>query len=85
MKREEPDVPDARPLPDAALFERRREEAAGHAVERLPEKFRVSLMLLAAEKSYKEIAEITRVSEGAVKARVCRGKALLRRWLHAYL
>jgi RNA polymerase sigma factor (sigma-70 family) len=79
------EVHDARPLQDAALFERAREEALARAIERLPEHFRVPLLLLAEGKSYKQMVKLTRTNEGTVKSRVCRAKVLLRRRLSAYL
>jgi RNA polymerase sigma-70 factor (ECF subfamily) len=83
--RSEKDVRDARPLQDAALFERAREEALARAIERLPEHFRVPLLLLAEGKSYKQIVKLTRTNEGTVKSRICRAKVLLRRRLSVYL
>ncbi len=79
------DVQDTRPLPDARLMESMRKEALGPAVERLPEKFRVPLMLYAGGQSYGQITGITQTREGTVKTRICRGKAILRRKLRGYL
>jgi RNA polymerase sigma factor (sigma-70 family) len=79
------DLPDTRPLPDEELFERARQEALKLAVERLPEPFRTPLLLLAADNSYERIMEVTQAVEGTVKSRICRGKSILRRRLHAYL
>ncbi len=79
------DVADSRPLPDAAHIERLRKEALGRAVERLPEKFRIPLMLYVEGNSYLRITEITQAKEGTVKSRICRGKSILRRRLRPYL
>src|SRR5215213_7498217 len=49
----EVDAPHPQPLQDTALMEREREEAVGRAVERLPEYFRVPLILLAQGKRYR--------------------------------
>ena len=76
---------DTRPPQDVELFERARAEAARNAVDRLPEKFREPLVLLAAGKSYREITQITGAHEGTVKSRICRGKSILRRRLRRYL
>jgi RNA polymerase sigma-70 factor (ECF subfamily) len=76
---------DTRPPQDVELFVRARVEAAKNAVDRLPEKFREPLVLLAAGRSYREITEMMGVNEGTVKSRICRGKSLLRRRLRAYL
>jgi DNA-directed RNA polymerase specialized sigma24 family protein len=84
-KSKEIDAPDTRPLPDAELIERARAKAVRRTVERLPENFRVPLMLLAAGHSYRQITEITQANEGTVKSRICRGKAILRRRLRGYL
>lgn len=78
-RRSEAEVPDPRPLQDAEHFERVRKEALARAVERLPEHFRVPLLLLAEGHSYEEIVRLTRTNEGTVKSRICRAKALLRR------
>jgi RNA polymerase sigma factor (sigma-70 family) len=76
---------DTRPPQDTEVLERARVEAARNAVDRLPEKFREPLILFASGRSYREITEITGAHEGTVKSRICRGKALLRRKLRAYL
>jgi RNA polymerase sigma-70 factor, ECF subfamily len=83
--RSEKDVRDTRPLQDAALLSRAREEVLARAVERLPEHFRVPLLLFAEGKSYKQIVKLTRTNEGTVKSRICRAKVLLRRRLRNYL
>jgi RNA polymerase sigma factor (sigma-70 family) len=82
---EELDAPDPKPLQDESLIWQRREEALRVAIMRLPEKFCVPLILFAQGKSYKQIVKITEANEGTVKSRICRGKRLLRRKLHAYL
>jgi RNA polymerase sigma-70 factor (ECF subfamily) len=74
-----------RPPLDAEQIERTREEAVGREVERLPEKFRVPLLLLTKGESYARIMGITRANEGTVRARICRGKMLMRRRLRDYL
>ena len=82
---DEVDAPDPQPLQDVVLIERRREEALRRALERLPEHFRTPLALFAEGKTYRQIMKITQTNIGTVKSRICRGKALLRRRLHAYL
>jgi DNA-directed RNA polymerase specialized sigma24 family protein len=64
---------------------RAHEAALRRAIERLPEKYRVPLMLYADGKSYGQIREIARTKEGMVKSRIRRGKAILRRRLRGYL
>lgn len=84
-KSEEFDALDTQPLPDAELIERARNDAVRRATSRLPEHFRAPLALLAEGKNYEEITKITRTNKGTVKSRICRGKSILRRKLHAYL
>lgn len=74
-----------RPAPDPELLMRTREEAVRRAIVRLPEMFRVPLLLYADGKSYEQIMEITGATEGAVRSRICRGKSILRRRLRVYL
>ncbi|HKC64904.1 MAG TPA: RNA polymerase sigma factor [Pyrinomonadaceae bacterium] len=76
---------DPEPLQDAKIIAQRREAALSRAIDMLPEQFRTQLLLLAQGKSYKQITKITEANEGTVKSRICRGKRLLRRRLHAYL
>lgn len=76
---------DPRPLPDAELLERAREEALHKEVERLYEPFRAPLLLRFAGHSYERIAETMQTAKGTVKSRICRGKSILRRRLRAYL
>jgi RNA polymerase sigma factor, sigma-70 family len=78
-------TPDTRPLQDEALMKRAREEATKQAVERLPEHFRVPLLLFVKGESYRQIAKSAQLKVGTVKSRICRGKALLRRRLRDYL
>jgi len=81
----QPQNRDARPLPDAQLLVREREDAIMLAIERLPEHFRTPLLLFIKGNSYQQIAKVIQTKVGAVKSRICRGKALLRRKLRAYL
>jgi DNA-directed RNA polymerase specialized sigma24 family protein len=74
-----------RPPLDAEQIERTREEALMREVERLPEKFRKPFLMYANGESYGQIMEITRANEGTVRARICRGKMLMRRRLRDYL
>jgi DNA-directed RNA polymerase specialized sigma24 family protein len=71
--------------PDPERLMRTREEAARRAVDQPPENFRVPLLLHAAGQSDVQIMEFTQTSEGVVRARICRGKSILRRKLRAYL
>jgi RNA polymerase sigma-70 factor (ECF subfamily) len=78
--------PDARPLQDAALVDAERRQAVARAIGTLPDKYRAPLVLRDVEgKSYEEIAQILRTSEGTVKSRISRGRNFLRDKLRAYL
>lgn len=78
--------PDERPLQDATLVDEERREALKRAIATLPDKYRAPLVLRDVEgKSYEEIANILRTSEGTVKSRISRARNFLRDKLRAYL
>lgn len=80
------DVADARPLQDSTLIEDERQRAVTRAIASLPEKYRAPLVLRDVEgKSYDEIATILAMSDGTVKSRISRARALLREKLQTYL
>ena len=57
-------------------------ELIDRALARLPEKFRLPVVLKEVDGlSYNEIAEITQTEIGTVKSRLFRGRAMLRNWL----
>jgi RNA polymerase sigma-70 factor, ECF subfamily len=57
-------------------------ELIDRALSRLPEKFRLPVVLKDVEGlSYDEIAEVTQSEIGTVKSRLFRGRAMLRHWL----
>jgi RNA polymerase sigma-70 factor, ECF subfamily len=57
-------------------------ELIDRALTRLPEKFRLPVILKDLEGlSYDEIAEVTQAEIGTVKSRLFRGRAMLRNWL----
>jgi RNA polymerase sigma factor (sigma-70 family) len=67
------DPPDAAPDPQAALEARRRWAATRRAIAALPENQRTVLVLARFEGlSYKQIAEVLEISEGAVESRLFR-------------
>lgn len=75
-----------RPAPSEEYLKRTREEAFRRAVEWLPERLRVPLVLYAEGKSYEQIMEMTGSgSEKVVESRICVAKSLLRRRLRRYL
>ncbi len=78
--------PDKSPLQDATLIEAERRAAVARAIASLPEKYRAPLVLRDVEgRSYDQISEILQTSEGTVKSRISRARALLRNKLSAYL
>jgi RNA polymerase sigma-70 factor, ECF subfamily len=67
------DPPDGAPDPAATLETRRRWEATRRAIERLPENQRAVLVLVRFEGlSYKTVAEVLGITEGAVESRLFR-------------
>ena len=80
------DVPDKRPLQDAAYVEDERRAAVARAIATRPEKYRAPLVLRdVEERSYEEIAAILQMSEGTVKSRINRARTFLRDKLRAHL
>lgn len=80
------DPADGRQLQDAALVEGERRAAITRAINSLPEKYRVPLVLRdVEERSYEEIARILEMSEGTVKSRISRARSFLRDKLRQYL
>jgi RNA polymerase sigma-70 factor (ECF subfamily) len=74
------DPPDPAPSPEAALAARRRWQAVRQAIAALPESQRAVLILVRFEGlSYRQAAEVLKITEGAVESRLVRA---LRR-LHA--
>lgn len=79
-------LPDTAPLQDETLIDSERRKAVSRAIQSLPEKYRLTLVLRDVEGlSYDEIAEITGLSEGTVKSRINRARNLLRDKLQKYL
>jgi RNA polymerase sigma-70 factor (ECF subfamily) len=67
------DPPDGAPDPEAALEARRRWQATRRAIAGLPDNQRAVLVLARFEGlSYKEIAEVLEITEGAVESRLFR-------------
>ncbi|GAC1411144.1 MAG: RNA polymerase sigma factor SigR [Actinomycetota bacterium] len=68
--------------PEAILLDQIPDEEVKHALEELPDQFRVAVLLADVEGfSYKEIADITDVSIGTVMSRLHRGRKQLQRSL----
>jgi RNA polymerase sigma-70 factor, ECF subfamily len=73
------DPADERPLPEDAVLGEERKKAVNRAISSLPAKYRSALILRDIEgHSYEEIADILDLSEGTVKSRINRARALLR-------
>jgi RNA polymerase sigma-70 factor (ECF subfamily) len=80
------ELPDTNPLQDVTVVEGERRTAVARAIATLPEKYRAPLVLRdVEERSYEEIACILQMSEGTVKSRINRARALLRDKLSAYI
>ncbi|HZO89317.1 MAG TPA: sigma-70 family RNA polymerase sigma factor [Chthonomonadaceae bacterium] len=73
---------DIRHEPEAFLLAQVLDEELQAAVDRLPEEFRLAVLLVDVEEmSYQEAAEALKVPIGTVRSRVSRGRAQLRQWL----
>jgi RNA polymerase sigma-70 factor, ECF subfamily len=78
--------PDKRALPDSELVDDERSRHIAAAIESLPEKYRMPIVLRdVQDKSYEEVAEIMQLGLGTTKSRISRGRALLREKLKQYL
>lgn len=83
---EEFDVPDERRLPDAEVLGFELSDRLNLAVQGLPKKYRVVLLLRDVEGlSAKEVAEILGMSVPAVKSRLHRARLFVRQELKPYL
>jgi len=80
------DVPDERPLPDANLISRERQAAVQAAINTLPDKYRVPLVLRDIEgRTYEDIATLLDMNVGTIKSRISRARNFLREKLEGYL
>lgn len=87
---EESDVefqpPDRRILQDVALIDDERSQTIAKAIESLPEKYRIPIILRDVEgKTYDEVAEIMELGLGTTKSRISRARGLLKEKLKQYL
>lgn len=74
------------PLQDDVMIDTERRKAIAQAIQTLPEKYRLTLVLRDVEGlSYENITEITGLSEGTVKSRINRARNLLRDKLQKYI
>lgn len=78
--------PDTRILQDAALLDNERSNTIAKAIESLPEKYRIPIILRDVEgKTYDEVAEIMELGLGTTKSRISRARGLLKEKLKQYL
>lgn len=78
-------VADEGVVPDRQLFDELVGEEVEEALGRVPEDFRLAVVLSDIEgMSYQEIADITNVPIGTVRSRLARGRAMLRKQLLSY-
>ncbi|MDZ7340785.1 MAG: sigma-70 family RNA polymerase sigma factor [candidate division KSB1 bacterium] len=79
VKRE---LPDATYQPDNTLLSKEKNKLIEEAIEKLPEKYRISIVLRHNEdKSYEEISQILQIPLGTVKARIFRAREMLKKQL----
>jgi len=78
--------PDTRILQDVALLDNERSKTIAKAIESLPEKYRIPIILRDVEgKTYDEVAEIMELGLGTTKSRISRARGLLKEKLKQYL
>jgi RNA polymerase sigma factor (sigma-70 family) len=76
------DLPDESAQSDARVIGKERSNLLKHAIETLPERYRVIIELRhMEEKSYEEIAQILELPLGTVKAHIFRARELLYKYL----
>ena len=78
--------PDTRPLQDTNLEEDERSKVIAKAIETLPPKYRLPIVLRDVEgKSYEEVAAILELGLGTTKSRINRGRGLLKEKLRDHI
>ncbi len=76
------ELPDASYQPDNTLLSKEKEQLIEEAIQNLPEKYRISIILRhTEEKSYEEISQILNIPLGTVKARIFRAREMLKKQL----
>ena len=80
LKRE---FPDSSYRPDNTLLSKEKDRLIEEAIQSLPEKYRISIVLRHTEdKSYEEISQILNIPLGTVKARIFRAREMLKKQLN---
>ncbi|MBK7991968.1 MAG: sigma-70 family RNA polymerase sigma factor [Blastocatellia bacterium] len=80
------DFPAQAPLQDEVMIDTERRKAVTTAIQSLPEKYRLTLVMRDVEGlSYEQIVDITGLSEGTVKSRINRARNLLKDKLQKYV
>jgi RNA polymerase sigma-70 factor (ECF subfamily) len=83
---QEMEFPAEAPLPDEIMIDNERRKAVDSAIQSLPEKYRLTLVLRDVEGlSYEQIVEVTGLSEGTVKSRINRARNILKDKLQKYI
>ena len=80
------DIPDTSATPDKLLVNSELDEKIQHAIQDLPEHFRIIIVLREIQGlSYEEIATLTQTNLGTVKSRLARARLKLQETLKPYL
>jgi RNA polymerase sigma-70 factor (ECF subfamily) len=80
------ELPDLGPLPEDQLLDREWQERLDEAIRRLPEAFRLAIVMREVQQmSYEEIAEALEINLGTVKSRIARARERLIADLAGYL
>ncbi|MDZ7333066.1 MAG: sigma-70 family RNA polymerase sigma factor [candidate division KSB1 bacterium] len=76
------ELPDVTYQPENTLLSKEKTRLIEQAIQNLPEKYRVSIILRhTEEKSYEEISQILNIPLGTVKARIFRAREMLKKQL----
>ena len=76
------EFPDPTYQPDKTLLSKEKDKLIEEAIQNLPEKYRISIVLRHNEdKSYEEISQILNIPLGTVKARIFRAREMLKKQL----
>jgi len=76
------EFPDPTYRPDTTLLSKEKDKMIEEAIQNLPEKYRISILLRHKEdKSYEEISQILNIPLGTVKARIFRAREMLKKQL----